>query len=129
MARPLPRTNCQENVKHLWKAREAPLIDGLLPRNRKFLPSRSLRYLVGVGPVLVLGAVRGVAEGLHAAGELAGVGLLARVGPQVRLEVLQPGVRLLAGLELEERDRPGKFRRVMGIHKLCLGRLARGSFN
>ena len=44
----------------------------------------------------MLGAVRRVAEGLHAAGELAGVGLLAGVGPQVRLEVLQAGVSLQA---------------------------------
>lgn len=38
---------------------------------------------------LVLGPVTGVAEGLQAAGMLADVRLLARVAPQVDLEVLQ----------------------------------------
>ena len=76
------------------------MMDRLLLRNRKFL-RRSLRYLIGVSPVLVLGPVRGVAEGLRAAGELAGVGFLAGVGPQMRLEVLQAGVSLQAGLKLE----------------------------
>ena len=60
------------------------MMDRLLLRNRKFL-RRSLRYLIGVSPVLVLGPVRGVAEGLRAAGELAGVRFLAGVGPEVRL--------------------------------------------
>ncbi len=53
-----------------------------------------------MGPVLVLGPVGGVAEGLGAAGELAHVGLLPRVGPQVGLQVLQPAVRLPATLKL-----------------------------
>ena len=60
-------------------------------------------HLVGVGPVLVLGPVGGVAEGLGAAGELAGVGLLSGVRPQVGLQVLQPGIGLLAGLELRNK--------------------------
>ena len=53
--------------------------------------------------VLVLGPVRGVAEGLGAARELAGVGLLARVGPQVSLQVLEARVGLVAGFELKRR--------------------------
>ncbi len=57
-------------------------------------------YLVAVGSVLVLGPVGGVAEGLGAAGELAHVGFLPRVGPQVGLQVLQPAVRLPANLKL-----------------------------
>jgi hypothetical protein len=57
-------------------------------------------YLVAVSPVLVLGPVGGVAEGLGAAGELTHVGLLPRVGPQVGLQVLQPAVRLPATLKL-----------------------------
>lgn len=60
----------------------------------------SLAYLVGVRAVLVLGPVRGVGEGLVAALVLAHVGLLPRVGAQVRLEVLQAGVGLEAALEL-----------------------------
>lgn len=58
-------------------------------------------YLVAVSPVLVLGAVAGVGEGLGAAGVLARVGLLPGVAAQVRLQVLQPRVRLAAALELE----------------------------
>ncbi len=50
----------------------------------------------------MLGPVGGVAEGLGAAGELAHIGLLPRVGPQVGLQVLQPAVRLPATLKLEE---------------------------
>jgi hypothetical protein len=50
----------------------------------------------------VLGPVGGVAEGLGAAGELAHVGLLPRVGPQVGLQVLQPAVRLPATLKLKK---------------------------
>jgi hypothetical protein len=55
-----------------------------------------------VGSVLVLGSVGGVAEGLGAAGELAGVRLLARVGPQVRLQVLQAGVGFVAAFKLKK---------------------------
>ena len=51
----------------------------------------------------MLGPVAGVAEGLGAARELAHVGLLPRVRPQVRLQVLQPAVRLPAALELKHR--------------------------
>lgn len=54
-----------------------------------------------MGSVLMLGAVRGVAEGLGAPGELAHVGLLPCVAPQVGLEVLQPAVRLPASLKLK----------------------------
>ena len=54
-----------------------------------------------MGSVLMLGSVRGVAEGLGAARELAHVGLLPSVGPQVGLEVLQPTVRLPASLKLK----------------------------
>lgn len=46
-------------------------------------------YRVEVG-ALVLGAITGVAEGLLTAWVLAQVWLLARVAPQVYLEVLQP---------------------------------------
>ena len=52
--------------------------------------------------VLMLGAVRGVAEGLGAAWELAHVGLLARVAPQVGLQVLQPAVRFPASFKLKK---------------------------
>ena len=58
-----------------------------------------------MSPILVLGSVGGVAEGLGAARELAHVGLLSSVGPQVGLQVLQPAVRLPAALELKERRR------------------------
>ena len=47
--------------------------------------SHTFAYLIGVSPVLVLGPVGGVTEGLGAAGALAGVGFLAGVGPEVRL--------------------------------------------
>ena len=57
-----------------------------------------------MSPVLVLGTVRCIAERLCAAGELAGVGFLARVGPQVCLEILQPGVRLQAVLKLKQEN-------------------------
>ena len=99
--------------------------------NRKFL-RLSLCYLVGVGPVLVLGPVGGVAEGLGAAGELAGVGLLSGVGPQVRLEILQAGVGLQAGLELEWREIWTCHRHSQNFGRDDArrhGRLARGSFN
>ena len=49
----------------------------------------------------MLGPIAGVAEGFGAAGELAHVRLLARVGAEVGLEVLQPAVRLLAALKLK----------------------------
>ena len=55
-----------------------------------------------MGSVLVLGAVGGVAEGLGAARELAHVGLLPGVAPQVRLKVLQPAVSLPASLKLKK---------------------------
>ena len=55
-----------------------------------------------MGSVLMLGAVRGVAEGLGAAWELAHVGLLPGVAPQVGLQVLQPAVSLPASLKLKK---------------------------
>lgn len=54
-----------------------------------------------MGSVLMLGPVRRVAEGLGAPGELAHVGLLPRVAPQMGLQVLQPAVRLPASLKLK----------------------------
>ena len=57
-----------------------------------------------MSPVLVLGPVRGVAEGLCAAGEFTGVGFLSGVGPQMRLEVLQAGVSLQAILKLKRQN-------------------------
>ena len=53
-----------------------------------------------MGPVLVLGAVGRVGEGLGAAGELARVRLLTRVRPEMGLQVLQPRVGLAAVLKL-----------------------------
>lgn len=46
-------------------------------------------HLIGVGPILVLGAVAGIAEGLAAAFLLAHVRFLTRVRPKVRLQVLK----------------------------------------
>ncbi len=57
---------------------------------------------VGVGAVLVLGAVGGVAERLGTSGELAHVRLLPSVGAQVRLQVLQPRISLVTTLELQQ---------------------------
>lgn len=51
-------------------------------------PFPALAYRVEVG-ALVLGPIAGVAEGLLTAWVLAQVWLLARVAPQVDLEVLQ----------------------------------------
>lgn len=59
-------------------------------------------YLVGVGAVLVLGAVRGVGEGFVAALVLAHVGFLTRVRAQVGLEVLQAGISLVTALKLQQ---------------------------
>jgi hypothetical protein len=64
-----------------------------------------------VGPVLVLGPVGGVAEGLGAPGELAHVRLLPRVGPQVGLQVLQPAIRLPATLELDKSENGSHIRK------------------
>ena len=49
----------------------------------------------------MLGSVRGVAEGLGAAGELTHVGLLSGVRPQVGLQVLKATVGLPTALELK----------------------------
>ena len=54
-----------------------------------------------MGPVLMLGPVRGVGESLGAAGELAHVGLLPGVRPQMRLQVLQATVGFPTSLELK----------------------------
>lgn len=51
---------------------------------------------------LVFGPVTGIAEGLQAAGMLADVGFLARVAPQVDLQVLQAGKSLGAALKLTQ---------------------------
>ena len=64
--------------------------------------TRDTTYLVGMSPVLVLGSVRRVAEGLGAPGELAHVGLLPGVRPQVGLEVLKSAVRLPTALKLKQ---------------------------
>ena len=53
-----------------------------------------------MGSVLVLGTVRGVAEGLAAAGKFTDVRLLACVRSEVRLEVLQSRVGLVAASNL-----------------------------
>ena len=71
-----------------------------------------------MSPVLVLCPVRGVAEGLGAAGKLAGVGLLPGVGAQVRLQVLQAGVGLGAALELKKRLEQGDYTTMMGSSRL-----------
>ena len=70
-------------------------------------------YRVEVG-ALVLGAVTGVAEGLLAAWVLAQVRLLARVAPQVDLEVLQAREGLAAALELQERPVRGTLQALEG---------------
>lgn len=57
-------------------------------------------HLVGMSPVLVLRPIAGVAEGLAAARILASVWLFPCMGPQMRLQVLQPRVRLETSLEL-----------------------------
>lgn len=65
---------------------------GSLPGGWLLKWGESLRegaHLVGVGSVLVLGSVTGVAEGLAAALVLAHVWLLTRVRPQVRLQVFE----------------------------------------
>ncbi len=53
-------------------------------------------------PVLVLGPVGRVAEGLGAAGELTRVGFLTGVGTEMRLQVLQARISLGAALELKK---------------------------
>lgn len=58
-------------------------------------------YLVGMSPVLMFGSVGSVAEGLGAAWELAHVGLLPGVRPQVGLQVLQATVGFPTSLELK----------------------------
>ena len=70
-------------------------------------------YRVEVG-ALVLGAVTGVAEGLLTAWVLAQVWLLARVAPQVDLEVLQAREGLAAALELQERPVRGALQALEG---------------
>lgn len=65
-------------------------------------PFPALAYRVEVG-ALVLGPIAGVAEGLLTAWVLAQVRLLARVAPQVDLEVLQSREGLAAAFKLWER--------------------------
>ena len=66
-------------------------------------------------------SVRGVTEGLGAAWELAHVGLLPRVRPQVGLQVLQTTVRLPAALELKERRRLVRLCALRRLYKHRLG--------
>ena len=66
---------------------------------------RLIPYLIGMGSVLVLRSVAGVAEGFRASWELTHVRLLSCVRSQVGLQVLQTTVRLPAALELKERRR------------------------
>ena len=54
-----------------------------------------------MSPVLVFGSVGSVAEGFGAAWEFAHVGLLACVGPQMGLQVLQATVGFPTSLELK----------------------------
>ncbi len=70
---------------------------------RSLLPHLKYAHLVGMCPVLVLGPVGGIAEGLGAPGELARVRLLPSVRAQVRLEVLQSRVGLVAHLKLQRK--------------------------
>lgn len=46
-------------------------------------------HLIGVGPILVLGSVTGIAEGFTAALVLTHVRLLTRVRPQVCLQIFK----------------------------------------
>lgn len=55
-----------------------------------------------MGPVLVLGPVRGIGEGLVASFMLADVRFLSGVRAEVGLKVLQAGVGLRAALKLQE---------------------------
>ena len=66
---------------------------------------RLIPYLIGMGSVLVLRPIAGVAEGFRASWELTHVRLLSGVRSQVGLQVLQTTVRLPAALELKERRR------------------------
>ena len=54
-----------------------------------------------MGSVLVFGSIAGIAEGLGASRELAHVGLLPSVRPQVGLQVLQAAVGFPTSLELK----------------------------
>ena len=65
---------------------------------------RLIPYLIGMGSVLVLRPIAGVAEGFRASWELTHVRLLSGVRSQVGLQVLQTTVRLPAALELKERE-------------------------
>ena len=69
-----------------------------------------LTYRAGVCSVLVLGAVRSVAERFLAVRELTHVWLLTSVRAQLRLQVLQSAVGLVAILEL--RNRVGEAFRI-----------------
>lgn len=52
-------------------------------------------------PVLMLGAITGIGEGLRAARVLAGVWLFTRVASEVGLQVFESGVRFAAAFELK----------------------------
>ena len=54
-------------------------------------------------PVLMLGSVRGIAEGFSTARELAGVGFFSSVRSQMGLQVLESRVSLVATLKLENK--------------------------
>ena len=60
---------------------------------------------IGMSAVLMLGAVRCIAERLAASRILAHIRLFARVRPQVSLQILQPRVRLVAALKLHSTTR------------------------
>lgn len=86
---PAPAPAC---IRQVWECARLPTSPSPFPQ----------AYRVEVG-ALVLGAVAGVAEGLLTARVLAQVWLLARVTPQVDLEVLQPREGLAAAFKLRER--------------------------
>merc|ERR1719351_54992 len=82
-----------------------------------------VRFLIGMGSVLVLRPVAGVAEGFRASWELTHVRLLSGVRSQVGLQVLQTTVRLPAALERAlVRLLPSVPAHVNDEHVLCLER-------
>lgn len=66
-------------------------------------------HLIGVGPILVLGAVTGIAEGLAATFLLTHVRLLTRVRPKVRLQVLKARIGLPTAFKLRDVKGPSMF--------------------
>lgn len=69
----------------------SPGLGGSLPGEtlRRVSSGKSLIHLIGVRPILVLGAVTGVAEGLAAAFMFTHVRLLTRVRPKMSLQVFK----------------------------------------